>query len=359
MRILDRYVAREFLKTLLLGLAALAAVYLIVDLFENMPRFVEARVPLSIILEYYGFSLPFILFQVSPVAVLMASFLSLGNLGRRHELLAMKVGRISSHRIVAPILLLAILLSSLTLAFNEYITPKTNERAYDIKRTRVKKLPPYRLTRENDVWFRVKGDKMLHISLLELDRGRMHGASLLEFGPGFQLLRRIDAQEARWEGGGWIFLKGYIREFRNDGSLAASSFSQLPVDLKATLAELARVEKAPEEMSYGELKRYIRRLSASGANTLKLQARLHAKPATAFLSLVMALIGVSFGLRSGKKGLLVGIGASLAVAFLYWVTFSLSLSLGYGGKLPPFMAAWLPNFLFGSAGLTSLLKLRG
>lgn len=359
MRILDRYIAREFIKILLLGLITFTCVYFIVDLFENLPRFVEAQLPFSIILEYYEFSLPFIILQVSPVAVLMASFLCLGGLSRRNEVLAMKIGRVSPHRIAAPIILLALIFSLLTLAFNEYITPLANERAYNIKRTKVKKLPPYRLSRENDVWYRAEGNRMLYISLLDISRGRLFGVSLLELDPEFKLVKRIDAQEARWEGNGWVFLKGYIREFPRDGSLRVSSFSRHPVDLRATLEDLSRVEKLPEEMNYGELKRYIQRLSNSGANTLKLRARLYAKPAIAFVSVVMSIIGVSLGLRVRKGGLLLGTGLSLAVAFLYWVTLSLSLSLGYAGKMPPLFAAWLPNFLFGSAGLTSLLKLRG
>ncbi len=357
MRTLDRYVAREFLKIFLLGLTVFTCVYLIVDLFENLPRFVEARLSFSTVLEYYEFSLPFIFIQVGPAAVLMASFLCLGVLSRRNEVMAMKVGRVSHHRIGAPIILLALVFSLLTLAFNEYITPRTNERAYNIKRTKVKKLPPYQLSRENDVWYRAEGNRMVHISLLDISRGRLFGVSLLELDPEFRLVKRIDTQEARWEGNGWVFLRGYVREFLGNGSLRVSGFSRQPVDLKATLEELSRVERAPEEMNYGELKRYIQRLSASGANTLKHRARLYAKPAIAFVSVVMAIIGVSLGLRVRKGGLLLGAGLSLAVAFLYWVTLSLSLSLGYAGKMPPLLAAWLPNFLFGSAGLISLLKL--
>src|SRR3990170_3212857 len=111
MRILDRYVAREFLKIVAMALTVFVGIYVIVDLFEKLGRFLEAGVAPRILFRYYLFSLPDIFFKVMPVAVLLSSLLALGTMARHNELLAMKMGQIGTLRIALPCLALAVGLS--------------------------------------------------------------------------------------------------------------------------------------------------------------------------------------------------------------------------------------------------------
>ena len=140
MRILDRYLAIEFLKVFMFSVAAFLALYLIVDLFDRLGSFLDA--PGLVVIQYYVYRLPWIGFQVMPVAVLLASLLSLGNLARNNELLAMKMARLSSLRIVAPLLILSVLVSLVTLTIGESVVPRMNERALNVYRVKVKRLPP-------------------------------------------------------------------------------------------------------------------------------------------------------------------------------------------------------------------------
>ncbi len=78
MRLLDRYIARECLKLLLLGLLVMVGIYVVVDLFEKFPKFLEAKVPPASVFSYYVFSLPAIFAQMLPVSVLLATLLALG-----------------------------------------------------------------------------------------------------------------------------------------------------------------------------------------------------------------------------------------------------------------------------------------
>ena len=123
--------------------------------------------------------------------------------------------------------------------------------------------------------------------------------------------------------------------------------------------EFARVARSPEEMSYMQLRDYIRRLVSSGANATRYRVDLYAKVAIALVSLIMALIGVSFGLRTGRAGIMVWVGACIPTGFVYYLLLVLGIQLGRGGALSPLAAAWLPNVVFGGAGLVSLWRLRG
>ncbi len=357
MRILDRYIAREFLKVFVFSLVVFLAVSVIVDLFDRLSRLLDA--PGLVVIQYYVYRLPWIGFQVMPVAVLLAALFSLGNLTRHNELLAMKMGRLSSLRIVAPLLILSLLTSFAALILNESIIPRMNERALNVYRVKVKKLSAFQRTRENDIWYRAKGNRFLNISLMEVASGLVQGFTIYELSPDFQLIRRVDAREARWQNGRWWLKDGLVSLTRPDGTYHVKPFTSLALDLEEKPADLAQVVRQSEEMNSAELREYIGRLVRSGVNSIRYQVDLAAKGSTAFVSLVMALIGIAFALRTGKGGVMGWTGACVLIGVCYWILLSLSISLGRGGVLPPLIAAWLPNALFAAAGLGSVLTIRG
>ena len=375
MRILDRYIVQEFLKALLLAIGSFIGVYLVVDLFEKLNQFIKAEAEAEVIARYYLLSLPQIAAQVLPASVLLAGLTSLGNLARHHELLAMRIGRMGLFRIVFPPLAIASALSLAAFLAGETLIPRLNEEALTLYRTKVKKVAPYRLTKANDIWYQAegsaaqpssgggeiatgvpKGYRFLHISILETPSGAIRGFTVFELDPDFGLRRRIEAKQASWKEGRWHLEDGYLFRFEKDGAFQVERFQKLPLDLKERPEEFSRVMKLPAEMSSGELRDYIQRLRQSGIDVTRYLVDLHAKGATAFSIVVMALIGIAFGLRVGKAGLLAWAGASIPVGFGYWVLLSLGFAFGRGGLLSPFLAAWLPNLFFALGGLIALLK---
>jgi lipopolysaccharide export system permease protein len=357
-RLLDRYIARECLKILLLGLVVFMGVYLIVDLFEKFPRLLEARVAPGSILQFYLFSLPTIFTQVLPVAVLLASLLSLGGMARHNEVLAMKMGHVSTLRVALPCVGVGLAASLAAWSATEYVGPRTNERALNIWRMQVRHLPAHRITRDSDIWYRAQGNRFVHISLIETESGLIRGISIFDLSPQFDLLRRVDAREATWGPDGWKVRDGYGLEL-DQNPIRIEPFREMAVPLSETPQEFARVARSSEEMTYAQLQQYIERLVSSGVNANRYRVDLYAKVATALVSFIMALIGVSFGLRTGKAGVMIWVGASVPMGFLYWMLLYLGIQLGRGGAIPPLLAAWMPNLVFGTAGILSLWRLRG
>jgi lipopolysaccharide export system permease protein len=343
---------------LVLCLVIFMGVYVIVDLFEKFSRFLEAKVPPGLILHYYLFSLPNISTQVLPVAVLLASLLSLGGMARHNEVLAMKMGQVSTLRIALPCIGVGLAASLAAWTATEYVSPRASEQALNIWRTEVRHLPAHRITRDSDIWYRARGNRFVHISLIETQSGLIRGMSIFELSPDFDLVRRVDAREAIWAEGGWTLRDGYRLEL-DQQPVQIEPFGEMGITLGETPEEFARVARSPEEMSYVQLHDYIQRLVASGVNATRYRVDLYAKVATALVSLVMALIGVSFGLRTGKAGVMLWVGACIPTGFVYYLLLVLGIQLGRGGALPPLVAAWLPNLVFGAAGLLSLWRLRG
>ncbi|MDE2060688.1 MAG: LPS export ABC transporter permease LptG [candidate division NC10 bacterium] len=356
MRILDRYLAREFLRTFVFSLAVFLALSAIVDLFDRLSRFLD--VSGMVVIQYYFHRLPWFGFQVMPIAVLLAALFSLGKMARNNELLAMKMGRLSSFRIVVPLLVLGLMVSLAALILGESIIPRMNERALDTYRVKVQKVSPFQRTKNNDIWYRAKGNRFLHISLLDAASSTVQGFTLFELSPDFRLLRRIDAKEARWQGGQWWLRDGNISWTRPDGAYRVDHFTNLTLNLEEKPTDLARVVRESEEMTSSDLREYIERLAKTGVNSIRYQVDLAAKGSTAFTNLVMALIGIAFALRTGKRGVMAWTGACVVVAVCYSILNSFSISLGRGGVLPPLVSAWLPNALFTAAGLSSVLTVK-
>lgn len=358
MRLLDRYIARECAKVLGLCLVVFVGIYVVVDLFEKLSRFLQANAGADVIVRYYLFRLPKIFTEVLPVAVLLACLLSLGGLARNNEVLAMKMGHVGALRIALPCIGVGLVASLAAWVTVEYVAPRASERALNIERTEVRRLPAHRITRDSDIWYRAQDDRFVHISLIETQSGTIRGMSVFELSPNFDLLRRIDAREASFGPQEWTVRDGFQLEL-DKNPIRITPFKEMAVSLKEGPEEFARVARSPEEMSYTQLRRYIDRLVKSGVSATRYLVDLHAKVATALVSLIMAILGVSFGLRTGRSGVMLWVGVCIPMGFLYYMLLVLGFSLGRGGALPPLIAAWLPNLVFGAAGVVSLWRLRG
>jgi lipopolysaccharide export LptBFGC system permease protein LptF len=157
----------------------------------------------------------------------------------------------------------------------------------------------------------------------------------------------------------WTLQKGALRYLEGTAagnevafefdSLQSRTLREKPVDL---LAE----PKAPDEMRFGELGRYIDALRRSGSNTKKLQVELALKIAIPFICLLISLFGAPLAISNPKSGMAWGVAASLATTFIVLLMFQLAKAVGAGGVLPPMLAAWTPNLLVGVAAVYLLRK---
>ena len=109
-------------------------------------------------------------------------------------------------------------------------------------------------------------------------------------------------------------------------------------------------------MSYGDLKQYIADLRQSGFDTVRLSVQLERKISDPVITLIMAIIAVPFAVSMGKRGGLAGIATAIGVAIAYMAVAGLFSSMGDINTLPPLLAAWSPDLLFGIAGAYLLLR---
>ncbi len=357
MRILDRYLLREQLLTLVAGLFFFVAVYIIVDLFEKIDMYLDNKVPVHVIALFYGVSAPEIVLTVLPMAMLLSCLLALGQLRRGNELTAMQAAGIGLERIAAPLYALALVVSGLVFVTNETLLPKFTARRNHMLQVDIKKqLDEGPRVRTNLAYLGTDGRTFLIRQYLIPER-RMQEVVIEQIRHN-TLMGRIDAESAVWEQGHWVFYHGFTRRFDQEGEHAAE-FNQLTIPgLRETPDDFATAEEDPQQLSYGELVRYIERLRESGSRVQKYLVELYLKVAFPLTNLIVVLIGSALAIRVKRGSLAMAFGLSVFISFLYYAIIRTGQSLGHNGQLPPFLAAWVGNFIFTAIGLELLRRAR-
>lgn len=358
LQILNRYITREFLKVFFLSLSAFILIYLVVDVLDNVNRFIKRDVSLSTTMQFFMFKIPLIVLQVVPVATLLSSVITLGILSRNNEIVAAMASGISLYRVVAPIIGISILISILSFIGNESVLPYTNHRARHIENVALKKGKPLGSFKQNRIWYR-SHNAVYNIDLFDPERNTLKGVTIYYLDKDFKLSARIDAETARWVDEKWLFYNVSSRSFHNGEEVKMERWSEKVIPIPEVPDDFKIVEKSTDEMSYINLRNYVMKIRAEGYDATKYVVDMHARIAFPFVNLIMPLLGIPFALRTERgKGIVRGVGISIVISFAYWVMLSFSLSLGHSGILPPIVSAWIANLIFLMLGVFMLLHVR-
>ncbi|MEK6657846.1 MAG: LPS export ABC transporter permease LptG [Nitrospirota bacterium] len=359
MKILSKYIIESFLRTFILCMSTIIVLYIIVDLVENLEYFIRHKVFITYIIQFFILKFPMIIFQTSPVAILLSTLFTLGVLSKNSEITAMKASGISLYNVINPLLALTFFISIFILLGNETIVPYATQKFYRVKYLMIEKKPQKIFFKQDKVWFRDSGNAIFNIQLLDAKNSQFKGISVYKFDSEFNLTARIDAKEMVYEEGKWHLIEGVLKNFLKDRNIDIKPFDKEYISLDKTPEEFKKTIKNPDEMSFAELRNYVARLRQEGFNVTRYVVDLYAKTAIPFANFILCLIAIPFALKSSRSsGIIMGIGISTIIAFLYIIILSFGISLGKGGILPPLLAAWLANIIFSTAGAVMLISTR-
>jgi lipopolysaccharide export system permease protein len=341
-----------------LSVAAFNVIYLVIDFFQSVRKFLEYDASLDLVLVYYLLKIPVITFQTLPLAVLLSTLVTLGILARHMEITAMKANGISLFRITRPIILISLLITFVTFFGNEYLAPYGYQKSQHIMDVKVRKREQNVLFKNLNIWYR-ESDGIYNFQAFDPEGNTLKGITVYRFGKDFQLRQRVDAHDAVWDKNQWIFNDVTIRNFQGEASIAVENHQRINFPMRITPESLRRVEKDTEEIGYAELKRYVRRLRKAGYDATKYVVDLQIKLAYPMINLIMVLLGIPFALKTERTGgFASGIGISMGIGLIYWVLISVSRAFGHSGILPPLVSAWSPHLLFGGASFVAILSIR-
>jgi len=355
MRTLDRYVLREFVMYSFMGMGALVFIWLVVDVFEKMDTFIDHSASLGHVLLYYAHGLPMVLILVMPTSLLLGCLLSLGQLSRHREIVAMRSAGLSLMRIYAPILAFAVLMSVVSFALGGFAVPHSTTRQKELWDYEIMNRPRPTTTQRMNIHYLGRGGRVFLIKRYDVGRKTMRGVVIQDFS-GENLVRRIDASRAAWDGQKWIFTRGYVRTFGPEGEKAESFTARSFPDIEETPEDFSKDEKTTEEMNIFQFARHIKRIARSGGVTRKLTVELHTKVAFPFANFIVVLIGTALAGAVTRGGIAIGSGLALGISFLYYGLIRAGEALGNSGTLPPPLAAWIGNAFFFVLGLVLLRR---
>ena len=345
MSTIDRYVTKEIIKHFAIVLMASIGIYLSVDFFENADKFINAGLPISRIILFFQLKLPLITAQITPVGILLAVLITFGLMNKNNEIIALKSGGMSVYHFLRPLLFIGLIITVSLFFLSEIVVPITIGKANEIWRREVKK---YTLTStQKNIWF--KGNQSIsHISYFNPKDQTISGITLNYFDRQFNLTRRVDAVKGRFIEGQWVFYDTMEQVLnQNTGSYDVEFHTEKVEDIDFLPEDLQRVAKKSEEMNFQEIYHYVQDVEAEGYDATPYRVDFHGKFALPVACLILCIIGVGITLRKHTgQGLSVTIIYGITVVFLYWISQSFCLSLGYGGILPPIIAAWSSNFIF-------------
>jgi len=357
-KILDRYILKEFSRFLVMILCLFISLFIIIDFFERLKLFISNHASVSQMFSFIVYQIPMIVSLTLPAAVLIATLIALSTLSRNSEITAMKANGISLYRMALPSLFVAVFTSLFFFFFNELITPYSVRQTEQIIKVDVQKYYSQLFFKYNEIWYRNE-NTIYNFKYFDIDSLTMKGVSLYYMKPDFTLEKRISAKNAKWENGRWILDELMIITFDENNTPILKWDSQQTADIPEKPETFRSIQQEIENLGYFDLRKYVGKIASEGYDTTKYEVILAGKIAFPFVMVLMIFIGISFSLRSERGGgVMQSIAVGIVIGFSYWIVHALFMATGQSGRLPPFVAAWAANILFGIAGAFLFYRVR-
>lgn len=361
MKVIDRYLAWEFLRSFLVVIGIVACLMVVADVFEHLGDMMKNNTPWRYAVLFVVSGLPFKLLEVVPMSAMVAVLFTVGIMARNNEILAMLTGGVSIYRVALPLFLVGLFISITAFVVSETISPNAQRLSNALRRTYIDgKLPRYR---NRDIVASGVNQSSFAISNYRYDdRGEvMQQVTVWWVDPERWVMRkRMDASAGEFTGIApngdtkWDFDRLVETSFDFRGHLdeltlhpADQTFTrQLSPGLNITL----RSRQKPEEMNFRELRQYVGLLQIRGVNTTAFETDLYLKIAYPLGAVLLTLMGIACGMRAQKGSLVMGFGIGMVLAVSFFMITATSRALGHGGlQLPAELFAWAPTVLFGLA----------
>ena len=364
-RILDEYILREFVAMFALVLAGFVLLMIVFTFFDLVGDILRNHIALSVVGEYLVNLTPSMLYNIAPLAVLIAALVTFSVMNRNSEIVAIKATGISLYRLIVPIVTMAAVLAVTLFLFDQYYLPQANRRQ-EALRNEIKGRPTQTYLHPEQKWMfgpkPLPGEpgRIFYYEFFDPDRNEFANLSVFEFDPAtFQLTRRIFSKRVVWsrDSAGWVFENGWVRDVQGANVTDYRTFLETSFPgIHATPDYFKKEALQSQEMNFGQLDHYIRELQQSGFDTKRLSVALWHKLSYPLIAVVMAVLAIPFALSMGRRGSITGVAVAIAVSLAYMVIDNLFGAMGYVNYLPASMSAWSADVLFGLAGGYLLLR---
>ena len=364
MKILDRYLLRTLLVPLSYCLSGFIMLYIVFDLFSNLPDFIEGKTPLADIFLFYLILIPRDIWIIVPISLLLAILYSLWQLSRANEIIAMRACGLSAPRIMRPIMLVGLFATLTVGTLNETLGPWSGYWTDQFLKLQHTKNSPSVFVVNQLAYMNQNGRRLWRIDEFDKRTFEMRGVELTQRRPDGSDDVKYHAARGAWLDGRWWFSEVAIQLYDEQSQprgAATFTLQREMTELSETPDSFLNEIKPPEYLTSLEILTYIKTHGQLSRETLAVcMTNFHNRLSMPWICLIVAFIGIPFGVKTGNRrgGALLAIIGALCLVFGFYVVSNIGVALGKQGYILPWIAGWLPNFIFLGIGIGLTSRLR-
>jgi len=349
--ILDRYILGKFMATFFVSITLIISIAMVFDLSENLDEFLSKDVPVhSIVYDYYLNFVPYFANLFSSLFNFIAVIFFTSKMAYNSEIIAILSSGVSFNRFVRPYMIGAAIIALFAYILGNYIIPPANKEMVEFKNTYIKQR---RNSLETNIHRQITPGTYIYMRSYNTSNDVGYKFTIEQFEEG-KLISKLSSDYIKWdrERQVWEINNYFIRDINGytetitTGTTKDTTLNMLPEDYVA-------MNNMAETLDLPDLNKEIKSLKLRGIDSIEFEIEKHKRKANPFSSFILTLIGVSLASRKVKGGLGLHLGLGILISFAYIMFMQISTVFAVSGSVPPYIAVWIPNLLFG--GLAAYL----
>ena len=356
MKIINRYILKNFIRYLILCLLVLVFIYVVINLFDNLGKFLAKNVSAQDIFIYYFYLTPSYVVLLIPVASIMAIFFVFGIMTKNRELIALKICGLNINKLFLLLLAAGIIISLFTFTFQETIGVWAQTRLLEHKKEKIDKRPRRVSTRRSNFFYQGEDNWVYYIRKFDSKRNKIDRVILWKITKENRIIKRLDADAAIFDTV-WKFHNVTVREFDTLDNEYVQTYPNLMMpELKERPEDFLKRIKKLKEMNFLEISRFVKKKAQAGQDVVKEEVELNYRFSSSIITIIVMLITLPLSVVLKRGGIAIGLGTSIVLAFVYWGFIQSCRAYGVAGLVDPVLAAWFPNISFSIIGIILIFR---
>ena len=357
MKKLDLYIIRKYLTTFLFAIIMITAIAVVMDLSENIDKFIRHKLSAStVFFDYYVHFVPWINGELWPLFAFLAVIFFTSRLARDSEIIAMLSTGMNYSRILRPMLIAGSLIAVLHWVGENYVIPHSTFHKTEFENEYKRKV---KIALSNDAQFFISPNQKIYCNFYRKRDSTLSTFRLESFDDEGNLISMLKAKKLKYNKAtnNWTANDYEIRSFNGkDEHLIIGKGEQLDTAIAITPADFIRHSKQMEIMTTPDLKEFVIAEKAKGLDsTNRYQVEAYKRTAAPFTIIILTLIGASIGTRKIRGGLGIHLAMGVSIGALFTLISKFAESFANTMFFAPLIGVWTPNIIF---GLFSLYLLR-
>ena len=338
----DLYIIRKFLGSYVFSIVLLLAIVVMFDINEKLDAMLSAPLK-ETVFDYFMNFLPYFANQFSPLFTFIAVIFFTSKLADNSEIIAMLSSGISFRRLMVPYLVSAAIIAAFSFVLAAYVIPPANVKRIEYTN---KWVSNKKVEYGTNIQLQVAPGVIAYMSRYDNVSKNGYKFSLEKF-ENKVMKSRLTAQSITYDTLYKWTIKDYvIRDFKGlRESIRRGSKMDTIIEMEPRDFLISKNDQ--ETLTNEQLKTYINRQKERGvANIKNFEIELEKRYAMTGAAFILTVIGMSLSSRKVKGGMGINIGIGLLLSFSYILFSTVTSSFAVSGYTSPFVAMWIPNFIY-------------